>query len=62
MIGSLFIFKQFVDLGTHDRMINLLSCVIYAVIGGLIYFILVYKTKLFEKIIGNNLLNKFKKK
>ena len=61
MLAVVFVFKKFIDLGTTNRLTNLLQCGIYGILGGLIYFILVYKTKLFERIIGKNILNKIKK-
>lgn len=59
----------FVLIGMHFIPVNLnskLSCIVYvglnAIIGGVVYFIITYKMGIFNYVLGDSYVNRFKKK
>lgn len=60
MIFTLSVLKIFIPLNDLGRIKSIFVIILYALIGGLIYFITTYKLGSFNKIIGVNLMNKMK--
>lgn len=62
MIGILFIVSQFISLNVTGRINGILVSLLYALIGGIIYLLLSYKTGLINNIYGKDRVEKIKNK
>jgi hypothetical protein len=58
MTAVLIAVKNFIPMGGYGRIKSIGICLIYALIGGLIYFGITYKAKLYDNIIGFKLRRK----
>lgn len=65
MVIVLLLFKNIIPFTSTSRIVNILIILVYTVIGGLIYFVIMFKTKLIYQIFGvnnvNKIIRKFKK-
>ncbi len=59
---SLCLLGQFIPNYTSNRILNVPIIIVYTLVGALIYFIIIYKTKTLENIFGQNFLNRIFKK
>ena len=59
MSGIIFIIKNIIPIDNLSRFMSILVSIIYAVIGGLIYFVITYKLGMFKRILGFKLGKKF---
>ena len=62
MVIGLLIVKLIIPIASTNRFINIPIVIIYTAIGMIIYFFYMYKTKSIDKIFGEKLLQKFKRK
>lgn len=62
MVIGLLILKLIVPISSTNRFINIPIVVVYTVVGMVIYFFYMYKTHSIDKIFGEKLLQKFKRK
>ena len=62
MIGVMFILRLFVPLYVSSRVLSVLVAMLYALVGGLVYLIYMYKTKGIERIFGEETISKIKHK
>lgn len=62
MIISLMIISLFYPINSTNRMEALIETIVYSIIGGIIYFILSYKSGLFHSLFGNRFSIFHKKK
>lgn len=60
MIFVLFILSLIVPIYSKVRIINLFIIILYAIVGGIVYFIYAYKSNLLKNIFGNNFMKKIK--
>ena len=65
MVIVLLVLKHFIPFTSTSRFVNIIIIAVYAVIGAIIYFAIIFKTKLIYQIFGkenvDKILNKFKK-
>lgn len=65
MVIVLLVLKHFIPFTSTSRFVNIIIIAVYAVIGAIIYFAIMFKTKLIYQIFGkenvDKILNKFKK-
>ncbi len=62
MVVSLMIVNLFVPNITTSRIIAIIQILIYAVIGIIVYFVVAYKSKTIDEVLGKNAINKIIKK
>ena len=62
MVIGLLIVKLIIPIASTNRFINIPIVIIYTAIGMIIYFFYMYKTKSIDKIFGEKLLQKLKRK
>lgn len=62
MVIGLLLLKLIVPIASTNRFINIPIVIIYTLVGMIIYFFYMYKTNSIDKIFGEKLLQKFKKK
>ena len=62
MVIALLIVKLVVPISSSSRFLNLPIILIYTVIGMIVYFVYMYKTKSIDEVFGEGFLKKFKKK
>lgn len=62
MIIGLLLLKLIVPIASTNRFINIPIVIIYTLVGMIIYFFYMYKTNSIDKIFGEKLLQKFKRK
>ena len=62
MIVGLYLLSLIIPICVSSRMINILLVAVYTIVGAIIYFIVSYKLGLIDKIFGDNLLQKLKKR
>lgn len=62
MVIGLLLLKLIVPIASTNRFINIPIVIIYTLIGMIIYFFYMYKTNSIDKIFGEKLLQKFKRK
>ena len=62
MVLVLMIVKLIVPISVSSRFLNILIIAIYALIGIIVYFLYMYKTKSIEEVFGDNILNRLKRK
>lgn len=62
MVIVLYITKIFLPFNNLSKTKSLLYIIIYAVLGGITYIAISIKMKLFNQVLGNNFINKVKKK
>ncbi len=62
MIISLKLLNIVVPIVVANRFLNIFIIVIYTLVGGLVYFLITYKTKTIENVFGKSILNKIKKR
>lgn len=62
MLASLFILSLFINPITSSRGMSLVITLLYALIGGSIYFIVTYKLGIFDVVFGNGLLKRLIRK
>ena len=55
---AILVLKQILPFNTTSRLTAILVVIICTIVGILIYFIITYKTKSFDKIIGTSLFKK----
>ena len=60
MIFVLFILSLIIPIYSKVRIINLFIIILYAIVGGIVYFIYAYKSNLLKNIFGNNFMKKIK--
>ena len=60
MLASLFVLRIFIDIIPTSRKNAIIIIAIYALVGGLVYFIFTYKP-LFKTVIAKELMGKIKK-
>ena len=60
MIGVMFILRLFVPLYVKSRVLSVLVAIFYALIGGLVYLIYMYKSKGINRIFGDEIVSKIK--
>ena len=58
MIVSLMILNLFVPNITTSRLLAIVQIIIYGIIGVIVYFIVAYKSKTIDEVIGKNTLNR----
>ncbi len=61
MFVSMMIIELFIPINSTTRFKAILETILYTIIGGSIYFILLYKSGLIKELFGNTLLKKFYK-
>ncbi len=62
MVIGLLLLKLIVPIASPNRFINIPIVIIYTLVGMIIYFFYMYKTHSIDKIFGEKLLQKFKRK
>lgn len=62
MVIGLLLLKLIVPIASTNRFINIPIVIIYTLVGMIIYFFYMYKTNSIDKIFGEKLLQKFKRK
>ena len=62
MVVSLMIVNLFVPNITTSRIIAIIQILIYAVIGIIVYFVVAYKSKTIDEVLGKNAINKILKR
>lgn len=62
MVIGLILLKLIVPIASTNRFINIPIVIIYTLVGMIIYFFYMYKTHSIDKIFGEKLLQKFKRK
>lgn len=62
MILGLSIINVFIPLYSQSRFISIILILLYSVVGGIIYFIMIYKSKTLNEIVGNEFIDKLFKK
>lgn len=62
MVIGLLLLKLIVPIASTNRFINIPIVIIYTLVGMIIYFFYMYKTHSIDKIFGEKLLQKFKRK
>ena len=62
MVVSLMIVNLFVPNITTSRIIAIIQILIYAVIGIIVYFVVAYKSKTIDEVLGKNAINKIDRK
>ena len=62
MLIGMFVATTVIPLQVKSRILSLVIAIVYAVIGGSIYLIYIYKTKTLENIFGKEFFNKIKRK
>ena len=62
MFIVLFIINKFLPFNLYTRTGVLITIIITAVIGGIIYVLITYKLKVIDYIFGNEMINKIKRK
>ncbi len=62
MIAGLYFLSFIIPIYVSSRMINILLVAVYTIVGATIYFVVSHKLGLINKIFGDNLLQKLKKR
>lgn len=62
MVIGLLLLKLIVPIASTNRFINIPIVIIYTLVGMIIYFFYMYKTNSIDKIFGEKILQKFKRK
>lgn len=62
MVIALLLLRLFIPIYSTSRVLNLPIIAIYAIVGIVVYFFYMYKTKSIDKIFGKDFLNKFLKR
>lgn len=62
MIFTLLLFKGFLPFTSTNRLTNILYVAIYSIVGSIIYLFISFKTKLINKIFGDDILDSLKQK
>ena len=61
MLGLLILLDKFVPIVVTGRLNAIFITILYTIVGGLVYFLITYKT-IFVKVFGNGILSKLKRK
>ena len=61
MLGVLMLLNRFIPIVVTGRMNALFITILYTIVGGLVYFLITYKT-IFKKVFGKEVLSRFKRK
>lgn len=62
MITVLAILKLIIPFNNLNRLSSLAICLLYGIVGMIIYLVVIIKTHAYDEVISSNMLNKFKKK
>jgi len=62
MVLSLLVLKLLVPLTTTSRILSILLVILYAIVGGVVYFVLMFKSGIIYEIFGKENVNKILKK
>lgn len=62
MLLVLILMKQFINFDTTSRGLSIIYIVVYAIVGILVYGIIMIKTKTLEQVLGNSFINNILKK
>ena len=62
MLGVLYLGTYVLPLSSASRLISVLNVIIYAVVGGVLYLVMTYKTNLLQDVFGKDILTKIKNK
>ena len=62
MLGVLYLGTYVLPLSSASRLTSVLNVIIYAVVGGVLYLVMTYKTNLLQDVFGKDILTKIKNK